>query len=78
MKYTDGIEIKKGDRVRFSNGEIGLVVFSIDNDEYTEKFPKDEWCYLEKGIMTESKSMGLVHYKESPVDLELVERAVQP
>jgi hypothetical protein len=42
MKYADGAQNRRGDRVRLFDMQTGVVVFSVDADEYSEEFPKDE------------------------------------
>jgi len=78
MKYPDGTEARLGDRVKFSNGDLGSVVFSIDSDEYSKDFPKEEWSYLKKGIMVRTDNGALIHYEDSNVEeILLVERKKQ-
>jgi hypothetical protein len=50
----------------------GVVVFSIDTDEFSTEFPKDEWIYLGRGIMVETERVGLVHLKETDEDVEII------
>jgi len=45
MKYTDGTEIKLGDKVIISGKYHGVVVANIDGSEYSESHPKDQWSY---------------------------------
>ena len=64
MKYPDGTEARLGDRVQLSNGESGTVVFSIDTDEYSADFPKEQWNYLARGIMVKTDAGAFVHFEE--------------
>jgi hypothetical protein len=68
MRYTDGTEAKLGDRVQFSNGEQGYVVFSIDTDEYSADFPKEKWSHLAKGVMIETDAGALVHFEDPNIE----------
>lgn len=61
MKYADGREIQLGDRVLLYGIQTGLVVFSIDTDEYSEEFPKDNWAYLKSGVMIRADNGALIH-----------------
>jgi hypothetical protein len=45
MKYADGQEVKLGDRVKLEQDEGGLVVASMDTDEYSSQHPKAQWGY---------------------------------
>ena len=76
MKYADGQEVRLGDRVKLAHDQGGIVVCMIDTAEYTEKYPKDAWSYLQNGVMIEFPKFGLIHYPEGPEpDIELIERA---
>jgi len=77
MKYPDGQEVQLGDRVKLGNDSGGVVVCSIDTDEYTEKHSKVQWGYLKKGVMIEFPLWGLIHYEEPEEDLELIARATR-
>jgi len=74
MKYWDGQEIRLGDRVKLDKDEGGIVVASMDTDEYTDENPKEQWGHL-KGVMIEFPLFGLIHYDEPDEDLELISRA---
>ena len=65
--------IRLGDRVTMGSGINGVVVFSIDTDEYSPEFPKDKWEYLKRGIMLHTDRIGLVHLEESDEDIEILE-----
>jgi len=71
MQYADNSQIRLGDRVRHADGEDGEVVFSIDTDEYSSEFPKQEWEYLSEVIMSRTASGELFHYC-SRDDAELI------
>jgi len=75
MRYPDGREARLGDKVRYSDGSTGIVVCSIDTDEYSDSHSKEQWGYLEKGILVDTTSMGLVHYEKPDNDMVLIERA---
>ena len=57
------------------NDRGGVVVCSIDTEEYTEKHSREQWSYLKKGVMIEFQLWGLIHYDEPEEDLQLIERA---
>ena len=74
MKYASGEEVKTGDRVQFDGDSSGIVVCSIDLDEYSIAHPKEQWSYLEKGVMIEFDILGLVHFPEFDPELLLLSR----
>jgi len=75
MKYADGQEVRLGDRVKLGKDDGGVVVASIDTNEYSEKHSKAQWGYLKKGVMIEFPLHGLIHYEEPEPDLQLLKRA---
>ena len=66
-----------GDKVKYGEDEGGIVVSSMDTDEYSEEHPKEQWGYLKEGVMIEFPTMGLIHFVEPVHDLELISRATQ-
>jgi hypothetical protein len=60
------------------NGCTGIVVFSIDSDEYSHAFPKEHWSYLERGVMFATNRAGLVHSSECDESMELIKRGGPP
>jgi hypothetical protein len=75
MRYSDGREVRAGDRVRLWGDCYGVVVFSVDGDEYTPEYPREQWSYLGNGVMIDSDKAGLIHYTEPDEDLVLMERS---
>jgi hypothetical protein len=43
VRDSEGVEVRLGDRVRIFDVDTGVVVFSIDKDEYSAEFPKEDW-----------------------------------
>jgi len=78
MKYPDGQEVRLGDQVKLGENDGGVVVASIDTDEYSDGYPAAQWDYLKKGVMIEFPRYGLIHYEEPDDDLQLIARAPTP
>ena len=74
MKYSDGQEIRLGDKVRLGQDEGGVVVCSIDTGEFSDDYPMSQWSYLKKGVMINFPLYGLIHYEEPEPDLQLIGR----
>lgn len=74
MKYADGQDVLLGDIVQLWDECNGVVVCSIDTDEYTTVYPKEEWEYLRSGVLILTDKAGLLHYIEADEDLTLLER----
>jgi hypothetical protein len=62
--FTKGKQIRLGDRVMVANHVTGIVVFSIDTDEYSPEFPKADWENLGHGIMVQTENAGLTYIAE--------------
>ena len=62
MKYPDGQIARLGDRVRLWDAAEGTVVCSLDTEEFTDEYPKDQWGYLGQGVLIHSSQT--VHYLE--------------
>jgi len=75
MKYPDGQEVRLGDRVKLGQDDGGVVVASIDTNEYSDEHSKAQWGYLKKGVMIEFPKHGLIHYEQPESDLRLIARA---
>lgn len=75
MNYPDGREVRLGDQVKLGRNDDGVVVASIDTNEYSSKHPKAQWGYLRKGVMIKFSKCGLIHYEDPDPDLRLIERA---
>ena len=74
MKYSDGQEVLIGDRVQLGDDDGGVVVCSIDHDQYSRNHPKEKWSYLKKGVIIEFPLYGIIHYEEPELDLKLISR----
>jgi hypothetical protein len=55
------------------SGITVVVVFSIDTDEFSAEFPREQWQYLGRGIMVRSEQAGLVHLSEGNEDVQVIE-----
>lgn len=74
MNYSDGQQVRLNDQAGF-NGEVGVVVCSMDTDEYTDAYPRKDWEYLKLGVMVDFPESGLVYFDEADADLRLIARS---
>ncbi len=73
MKYRDGTIVRLGDKVRPWSGCAGVVVCSVDTDEYAPGYPKDVWAdVLGGGILVLTDAAGLVQFREADEDFGLL------
>jgi hypothetical protein len=63
MHDRKGKQIPLGDKVVIGSGISGVVVFSIDTNECSPAFLKDDWEYLSRGIMVQTENARLVHWE---------------
>jgi hypothetical protein len=64
MKYENGNVVYVGDCVESDDGICGEVVFSIDTNEYSPGFKREEWEYLGKGVMLRLNDGTLLFYED--------------
>jgi hypothetical protein len=58
--------MRVGDMV--SDGALrGIVVAQLDQNEFTPEYPREQWSYLERGVMVETEEVGLVHFPDAMV-----------
>ncbi|MGH6967233.1 MAG: hypothetical protein ACREE0_22335 [Phenylobacterium sp.] len=61
MLDINGRLIRLGDRIDIGSAEKGVVVVSVDTDEFAEDFPEADWQHeLGKGIMVRMDGGALV------------------
>jgi hypothetical protein len=75
MFYQTGQIVKLGDKVKLWSDCYGVVVCSIDTNEFSDEYPAPDWAYLKTGVLIMSNKGGLIHYLKNDEDLELIERA---
>ncbi|MCL4065815.1 hypothetical protein M3484_04455 [Pseudomonas sp. GX19020] len=72
MRYSDGREVRPGDRVLWG-GREGKVVLSVETGEAVEGFSLQDWAGLiEEGVLISISGLGLVHCFGQDDDLVLL------
>ena len=74
MRYSDGQAVRVGDKVKLGQDTGGVVVCSLDRDEFADGYLKSEWEHLKRGVLINFPQFGLIHYEELEPDVELIER----
>ena len=70
MRYIDGDVARLGDLVEFDPDLSGIVVCSVDTNEFNDEYPELEWKdYLSSGILVMTSQIGLVHLEVNDVNL---------
>lgn len=70
MRYAAGGVVRLGHHVQLGSDLRGVVVCSVDTDEYSEAYPKEDWsACLGKGVLIKTDTMGLVHLEDDDPDL---------
>jgi hypothetical protein len=64
MKYPDGTEARLGDRVRITNGDTGVIVASMDTNEFSSEYPAKNYADLKTGILILTDKGALVRLEE--------------
>lgn len=74
MKYHTGELIELGDSIELSSDMTGVVVGIIEESKFTNLYPKEEWDYLDSGLLVLSDQAGLIHYPDITEDMKLIEK----
>ncbi|SHH65578.1 hypothetical protein [Massilia sp. CF038] len=74
MRYAAGELVKMGDKVQLGSDKEGEVVCIIDTNEYSERYSRVNWSYLNKGVLINFPQHGLLHYDLLGADVHLVAR----
>ena len=74
MFYKDGNKIELFDFVSVGVESYGRVVCIVEEGVYSTEYPKEDWEYLEKGLLIEAEAFGLLHVVEPDCDLVLIKR----
>jgi hypothetical protein len=72
--YYGGAKVMVGDRVRLWKGELGRVVCSLDQREFSDEYPEKDWGNLRSGVLIAADSGDVFHYEEADEDFELIRR----
>jgi len=62
VRYADYNEAKVGDEVAIDDIYKGIVVASLDTDEYSARCQREDWAYLGTGIVVDTNFGGFIHY----------------
>jgi hypothetical protein len=72
MTYMDTEKVVRvGDKVLYA-GQPGVIVFVIDDDTYSDRYLKENWSYLGRGLGIElqDETRTLYHLDSPDEDLE--------
>jgi len=75
MNYTTGEKIMLGDFVSIGSGMDGIVVYDYESGRCHPEF--ESWSTLGCGVLVRSRQVGMVHYLEPDMDLELKNREAE-
>ncbi len=46
MRYSNGKKVELGDKIDLGDGDTAIIVGIIDENLYSEEYPKSDWEYL--------------------------------
>ncbi len=74
MKYWGSEQVVRvGDKVLYA-GAPGTIVFIIDDDSYSDRYPREHWSYLGRGLgvelQDEAQTLYHLNSAEEEEDLE--------
>lgn len=74
MNYNTGELVELGDYLELSSDMTGFIVAIIEDSKYSKSYPKEEWDYLEHGILVLSNQVGLIHYPYISEEINLINK----
>ncbi|EXB28357.1 hypothetical protein J537_0569 [Acinetobacter baumannii 1437282] len=74
MNYHTGELIELGDSIDLSSDITGIIVGIIEESKFSSQFPKEEWGYLDRGLLVLSDQAGLIHYPDITEDMKLIKK----
>ncbi|MCH7331460.1 hypothetical protein [Acinetobacter modestus] len=74
MNYQTGEIIDLDDYVELSGAMTGVIVVIVEDSKYSKLYPKEEWGYLECGLLILSGQAGLIHIPEITGDIKLIRK----
>ncbi|ESK54892.1 hypothetical protein [Acinetobacter tjernbergiae] len=74
MNYQTGEMIDLDDYVELSGDMTGIIVIIVEDSKYSKSYPKEEWGYLERGLLILSNQAGLIHIPEISGNIKLISK----
>ena len=74
MRYSDGRPVLIGDVIKMGDA-VGKVVCDIEGRICDTPHDINDWIYLERGILADFETLGLIHMENVEADVELIKRA---
>ncbi|MBK5649095.1 hypothetical protein [Acinetobacter proteolyticus] len=74
MNYQTGETIELGDYVELSGDMTGVIVVVVEDAQYSKSYQKEEWDYLERGLLVLSDQAGLVHVPHVSEEIKLISK----
>lgn len=74
MKYPTGELIELSDSIELSFDMTGVIVGIIEESKFSNQYPKEEWDYLDSGLLILSDQAGLIHYPDITEDMKLIKK----
>lgn len=72
MNYHTGESIELNDSVELESDMTGIIVAVIDDSKYSKLYSKEEWGYLERGLLILSDQARLIHYPHITEEIKLI------
>lgn len=77
MRYSNGKKVELGDKIDLGDGVTAIIVGIIDENLYSEEYPKSDWEYLKSGLLMLTRDSTLLHYPKIEDEIKLISRKNQ-
>lgn len=75
MKDGHGDKVQIGDKVELWPNQIGRVVCSFEDAQFSPDYPEAEWDYLKTGALIVTEDGIVFHYEQADENFRIVPRA---
>ncbi|WP_124200221.1 hypothetical protein [Pseudomonas aeruginosa] len=74
MRYSNGKKVELGDKIDLGDGDTAIIVGIIDENLYSEEYPKSDWEYLKSGLLILTRDSALLYYPKIEDEIKLISR----
>lgn len=75
MKYMSRHVVKLGDIIRIGSDQQNIVVGIIDEKKYLPGYNKEDWQFLEHGLLVFNRNFGVLRMEAPDEDTFLIRRS---
>ncbi|MFD2168300.1 hypothetical protein ACFSJY_18730 [Thalassotalea euphylliae] len=70
MDYQQIVKLEIGDELSIDNNKHGKVLANIESGKFSEAYRKEDWEYLQSGLLIYTDFGGVIHYSSEQLTTE--------